>query len=109
MEGGDTVLAARPDESTAALTTGGQASGRLVGGNLDTIAACAGLGAAELDGAILLLEAVEMQPGQVDRQLTDAAQGGTSRRRRRHRRRPVHRLQAFFGRPHDRGPAARSS
>jgi muramoyltetrapeptide carboxypeptidase len=76
MEHGDTVLAARPDESTAALTTGGQAHGRLVGGNLDTIAACAGWALPRLDGAILLLEAVEMQPGQVDRQLTMLAKAG---------------------------------
>lgn len=76
MEGGDTVLAARPGESTAALTTRGQASGRLVGGNLDTIAACAGWALPRLDGAILLLEAVEMQIGQVDRQLTMLSKAG---------------------------------
>jgi muramoyltetrapeptide carboxypeptidase len=76
MEGGDTVLTARPDESTAALTTDGQADGRLVGGNLDTIAACAGWALPSLDGAILLLEAVEMQPGQVDRQLTMLRKAG---------------------------------
>ena len=76
MERGDTVLTARPDESTAALTTGGQASGRLIGGNLDTIAACAGWALPRLDGAILLIEAVEMQPGQVDRQLTMLSKAG---------------------------------
>ena len=76
MESGDVVLAARPGESTAALTTGGQADGRLVGGNLDTIAACAGWALPRLDGAILLLEAVEMQPGQVDRQLTMLRKAG---------------------------------
>lgn len=54
MESSDTVLTARPDESTAALTTGGKASGRLVGGNLDTIAASAGWALPRLDGAILL-------------------------------------------------------
>jgi muramoyltetrapeptide carboxypeptidase len=76
MDGGDTVLAARADESTAVLTTGGQASGRLIGGNLDTIAACAGWALPRLGGAILMLEAVEMQPGQVDRQLTMLAKAG---------------------------------
>lgn len=76
FEGVDTVLVPRPDESTAALTTGGQASGRLVGGNLDTIAACAGWALPMLDGAILLLEAVEMQIGQVDRQLTMLRKAG---------------------------------
>ena len=76
MEGGDTVLAARTGESTAALTTGGQASGRLIGGNLDMIAACAGWALPRLDGAILLLEAVEMQIGQVDRQFTMLRKAG---------------------------------
>jgi len=76
MEGGNTVLAARRNESTAALTTRGLACGRLVGGNLDTIAACAGWALPRLDGAILLLEAVEMQPGQVDRQLTMLRKAG---------------------------------
>jgi muramoyltetrapeptide carboxypeptidase len=76
MEGGDMLLAAQANESTAALTTRGQASGRLVGGNLDTIAACAGWALPRLDGAILLLEAVEMQIGQVDRQLTMLCKAG---------------------------------
>jgi len=73
---GEAVLVSRPDESTAALTTSGQAHGRLVGGNLDTIAACAGWALPSLNGAILLLEAVEMQPGQVDRQLTMLRKAG---------------------------------
>ena len=76
MEGGDMLLAAQADESTAELTTHGQASGRLLGGNLDTIAACAGWALPRLDGAILLLEAVEMQIGQVDRQLTMLRKAG---------------------------------
>lgn len=76
LEHDNTVLAARPGEGTAALTTGGRAEGRLIGGNLDTIAACAGWALPRLDGAILLLEAVEMQPGQVDRQLTMLRKAG---------------------------------
>lgn len=76
MDGGDTILAARADESTAALTTSGRASGRVVGGNLDTVAACAGWALPSLDGVILMLEAVEMQPGQVDRQFTMLRKAG---------------------------------
>ncbi len=76
MEGSDTLLYTNPGESTAALTTGGRALGRLIGGNLDTIAACAGWALPPLQGAILLLEAVEMQIGQVDRQLTMLRKAG---------------------------------
>jgi muramoyltetrapeptide carboxypeptidase len=76
MDGGDTILTARADESTAGLTTSGRARGRLVGGNLDRVAACAGWALPRLDGAILLLEAVEMQPGQIDRQLTMLVKAG---------------------------------
>ncbi|MEP9386943.1 LD-carboxypeptidase [Mesorhizobium sp. KR9-304] len=76
MEGGGVLLTARTNENTAVLTTGGRASGRLIGGNLDTIAACAGWALPKLDGAILLLEAVEMQIGQVDRQLTMLRKAG---------------------------------
>jgi muramoyltetrapeptide carboxypeptidase len=61
---------ARDDEPTAALTTGGAARGRLIGGNLDMIVTAAGWALPDLSGAILLLEAVDMYLGQVDRQLT---------------------------------------
>jgi muramoyltetrapeptide carboxypeptidase len=76
MEHESIVLASVSGESTAALTTCGRATGRLIGGNLDTIAACAGWALPSLDGAILLLEAVEMQIGQVDRQLTMLRKAG---------------------------------
>jgi len=76
FEDSGSVLVSRPDESTAVLTTGGQARGRLVGGNLDTIAACAGWALPRLDGAILLIEAVAMEIGQVDRQLTMLRKAG---------------------------------
>ncbi|MBL8576843.1 MAG: LD-carboxypeptidase [Mesorhizobium sp.] len=76
MEDKETVLAAVPSESTAALTTSGQVTGRLIGGNLDTIAACAGWALPSLAGAILLLEAIDMQIGQVDRQLTMLRKAG---------------------------------
>jgi muramoyltetrapeptide carboxypeptidase len=73
---GGAVLVSRPDESTAVLTTRGQARGRLVGGNLEMIATCAGWALPRLDGAILLLEAVSMQIGQVDRILSMLRKAG---------------------------------
>lgn len=64
------VVAADPAESTAALTTGGSASGILIGGNQDMIATAAGWMLPAFDGAILLVEAIEMRLGHIDRQLT---------------------------------------
>src|SRR5262249_46363076 len=49
------VLIARCEEPTAALTTAGTATGRLIGGNLDMVATAAGWALPDLDGAILLL------------------------------------------------------
>ncbi len=68
--GGDIVLRSRPEENTAVLTTRGKATGRLIGGNLEMIATCAGWALPSLAGAILLIEAVTLQIGQVDRVLT---------------------------------------
>lgn len=59
-----------PVEPTSALTTQGAASGPLIGGNQDSIATAAGWGLPSLDGAILLLESVNMRLGHIDRQLT---------------------------------------
>ncbi len=58
------------DEHTHVLTTAGTATGRLIGGNQDSIATAAGWGLPSLDGAILLLEAVNLRLGHIDRQLT---------------------------------------
>jgi muramoyltetrapeptide carboxypeptidase len=63
-------------EATSVLTTRGTAEGVLIGGNLDMIATCAGWRLPELTGAILLLEAVNMHIGQVDRQLTMLRKAG---------------------------------
>lgn len=71
-----TILAARNEEGTAELTTTGIARGPLVGGNLDMIATAAGWALPKLAGCILLLEAVNMFIGQVDRQLSMLAKGG---------------------------------
>lgn len=59
-----------PDEHTHELTTGGKANGRLIGGNQDSIATAAGWALPTLGGAILLLEAVNLRLGHIDRQLT---------------------------------------
>ena len=71
----DVILNAREEEETIALTTGGKVEGPLVGGNLDMIATAAGWALPKLDGCILLLEAVNMFIGQVDRQLTMLRKG----------------------------------
>lgn len=57
-------------ESTSVLTTSGQARGRLIGGNQDMVAISSGWAQPSLDGAILMLEAVNLRLGHIDRQLT---------------------------------------
>lgn len=70
------VIRSRRDEPTSALTTTGSATGRLIGGNLDMISTAAGWALPRLCGAILLIEAVDMYLGQVDRQLTMLRKAG---------------------------------
>ncbi len=72
----DIILSAREDEETTALTSGGKVEGPLVGGNLEMVATAAGWALPKLEGRILLLEAVEMFIGQVDRLLTMLRKGG---------------------------------
>lgn len=67
---GSVTFASREDEATFALTTDGAAEGPLIGGNLDMIATSAGWALPDLDGALLLIEAVDCQPGRIDRALT---------------------------------------
>ncbi len=76
MTAEDIVIAAEPEEPTYALTTSGQCRGRLISGNLDTVATCAGWALPDLRGAILLLEAVGMYRGQVDRQMAMLRKAG---------------------------------
>lgn len=76
---GPTTVRSRPDEPTAALTTGGSARGILLGGNLDMIAAAAGWALPSLAGAILLVEDVEKGLGHVDRHLTRLVKSGCLR------------------------------
>ncbi len=70
------VLHPRPSEPTGALTTSGHAEGVLLGGNLDSIATAAGWALPSLEGSILLLEAIGMGLGQMDRQLTMLRKAG---------------------------------
>jgi muramoyltetrapeptide carboxypeptidase len=64
------TVAATADEHTHGLTTRGRAEGLLIGGNQDSIATAAGWALPSLDGAILLIEAVNLRLGHIDRQLT---------------------------------------
>ncbi|WFU07832.1 hypothetical protein QA646_10920 [Rhizobium sp. CB3090] len=70
------MIRSRLEEPTSALTTEGSVTGRLIGGNLDMVATAAGWALPDLRGAILLLEAVNMYRGQVDRQLTMLRKAG---------------------------------
>ena len=70
------VLRSRPEEPTARLTTRGSAIGPLVGGNLDMVATTAGWALPDLGKSIVLLEAVNMAIGQVDRHLTMLRKAG---------------------------------
>lgn len=70
------VVEQNPDESTAQLTTSGTATGILLGGNQDMIATAAGWALPGFEGAILLLEAVGLGLGHIDRQLTNLRNAG---------------------------------
>lgn len=73
------LIHSRKTELTHTLTIGGKAEGILLGGNQDMIATAAGWALPSLDGAILLLEAVGMQLGHIDRQLTMLHESGALR------------------------------
>jgi muramoyltetrapeptide carboxypeptidase len=77
------VVLHRDDHTyAAALSTGGQATGFLMGGNLMAVATLVGAGLPELDGAILVLETFRpsgLGLGFVDRQLTQLLRSGALR------------------------------
>jgi muramoyltetrapeptide carboxypeptidase len=79
MTGERSVLRRDDGTDTATLSTGGQATGVLLGGSLVAVATSVGAGLPRLDGAILLLE-TERPPGLglgfVDRQLTQLRRSG---------------------------------
>ncbi|MEM1049516.1 MAG: LD-carboxypeptidase [Pseudomonadota bacterium] len=72
----DIVIGSRHDEETVVLTTSGTASGPLVGGNLTMLATTAGWGLPDLRGCILLIEAVDVFLGAIDRMLTMLIKSG---------------------------------
>lgn len=61
---------ATTNEHTYNLTTHGKAEGILIGGNQDSMATAAGWALPNFDNAILLIEAVNLRLGHIDRQLT---------------------------------------
>lgn len=72
----DVTIHSKQDEPTSALSTTGQATGRLIGGNQDLLAIASGWALPCLDGAILLLEGVNLRLGHIDRQLTMLTNSG---------------------------------
>jgi len=73
------IISSDSNEETATLSTAGQASGRLIGGNQDLLATSVGWALPKLDGAILLLEAFNLRLGHIDRQLTMLSNSGALR------------------------------
>ncbi len=76
MDPAEIVIAQDPNELTAAVNMAGCAAGPLVGGSLDVIRSCIGWGCPDFAGAILLLEAVDMFIGAIDRSLTQLLNSG---------------------------------
>lgn len=76
MEAEPVVVRSRPEDCTAQLSTGGRATGVLVGGHLDSVSRAVGWGLPSFAGAILLVEDDHGTGlGQIDRcfaQLTHA-------------------------------------
>jgi muramoyltetrapeptide carboxypeptidase len=70
------VLKSENAEPTSVLTTSGEATGVLLGGSFGMVATAAGWALPDLAGAILLLEAVNMAHGQVDRHWTMLSESG---------------------------------
>jgi muramoyltetrapeptide carboxypeptidase len=69
------ILRQQPGEASAPLTTGGRATGRLLGGNLRGVGQSVGWGPS-YDGAILALEAIDLMPGEIDGTLTQLLNSG---------------------------------
>lgn len=76
METGTIVFTPDKDEVSAKLTTSGRVSGRLIGGNLETLATMCGWGLPSFEGAILLVESVDGMLGLTDRTLTLLTRSG---------------------------------
>jgi len=69
------TLRSRPTAATAVLTTRGQATGVLLGGNIRAVGQSIGWGPS-YDGAILALEAIGLMPGEIDGTLTQLLNSG---------------------------------
>ena len=69
------ILRQQPGEASAPLTTGGRATGRLLGGNLRGVGQSIGWGPS-YDGAVLALEAIDLMPGEIDGTLTQLLNSG---------------------------------
>lgn len=76
MDPAPVMLTADENAGTARVIIDGRASGPLVGGNLDVVRSCVGWGCPSFAGAILLLEAVDMFIGAIDRSLTQLRNSG---------------------------------
>jgi muramoyltetrapeptide carboxypeptidase len=72
-------LQCQANTATTPLTTEGRVSGPLLGGNLRAIGQSVGWGPG-FDGAILLIEAVDMMPGEMDGVLTQLLNSGVLNR-----------------------------
>ncbi len=72
----EVVVHRQSHEPTSALSTTGHATGRLIGGNQDMLAISSGWAQPSLEGAIVLLEAVNLRLGHIDRQLTMLTNSG---------------------------------
>ena len=65
-----------PDAFTAPVVVEGTAKGLLMGGNLDMLRTSVGWVCPNFDGAILLIEAIDMPIGAIDRGLTQLVRSG---------------------------------
>ncbi len=70
MTADEVVIESRPIEHTSSLTTAGQATGPLIGGNQDLFATGSSWALPNMVGAIWLVEAVDLFLGHIDRQIT---------------------------------------
>ncbi len=70
MSTDDVMIKSNPVVPTSALTTSGRVSGPLIGGNQDLFAIGNGWALPNMDGAIWLIEAVDLFLGHIDRQIT---------------------------------------
>jgi muramoyltetrapeptide carboxypeptidase len=76
MEPEPLIIHQDPSEITARVVVEGTATGVLMGGNLGMIGTSVGWACPSFDGAILLIEAIDMFVGQMDRTLTQLRRSG---------------------------------